>query len=79
MKYNLLKEQEIRRVFDGTVRISAVIYNDAKGRFKDGMRIRTSPVRKLDLASGIAETENTRYELDLHYEIEHPQKVYERR
>lgn len=64
-KYNLLKNWDIHRALDGDVVVVGTIYNDAKGRFEDGTIIRTSTVRNVDFVTGILETRNTLYNLDL--------------
>lgn len=63
MKYNLLKNWSIHRMYDGRYVLMGEIYNDAKERFKDGTHIRTSPLREINFVGGYADTENTLYTL----------------
>lgn len=46
------------------VYVVGYIYNDEKGRFKDGTLIRTSPVKYIDFERKIVETLNSTYYLD---------------
>lgn len=64
MKTNLLKEWMIIMHF-GNVHIVGTIYNDIKGRFKDGTEIRTSKVLKADFVNGVVETMNSVYHLEV--------------
>ena len=64
MKTNLLKDWTIAKYFGSVVFIGKV-YNDIKGRFADGTKIRTSQVLKADFVNGVVETRNSVYHLEL--------------
>lgn len=64
MTTNLLKDWSIVMLF-GKVQIVGTIYNDIKGRFKDGTEIRTSEVLKADFVNGVVETRNSVYHLEV--------------
>lgn len=64
MTTNLLKDWSIVMLF-GKVQIVGTIFNDIKGRFKDGTEIRTSEVLKADFVNGVVETRNSVYHLEV--------------
>jgi hypothetical protein len=64
MKTNLLKDWTIER-WNNSVIIIGKVYNDIKGRFKDGEEIHTSKVLKADFVNGVVETRNSVYHLEL--------------
>lgn len=64
MKTNYLKDWSVVMMF-GRVHIVGTIYNDIKGRFKDGTEIRTSKVLKADFVNGVVETMNSVYHLEV--------------
>lgn len=64
-KPNLLKNWFPRVTYDGGIYFVGVIYNDTKGRFADGSLIHTSMVRRVDFTTGVVETKNSVYNLDL--------------
>lgn len=57
--------------------IYADIYDDEKGRFRDGNPIRTSTIQELNREEGYAQTRNTRYELGEKYVVNDVNKVEE--
>lgn len=65
MEQTLLKNWSIGRVDGGKVVVWGEVHNDTKGRFSNGMFIRTSQVLRVDFTSGIVETKNSIYKLDL--------------
>ena len=64
-KPNLLKNWFPRVTYGGGIYFVGVIYNDTKGRFEDGSHIHTSMVRRVDFTTGVVETMNSVYYLDL--------------
>lgn len=63
MKTNVLKDWTIER-WGNNVVIIGKVYNDIKGRFKDGTEIHTSRVLKADFVNGVIETQNSVYHLE---------------
>ena len=63
MENNLLKNWELKRVGDAVVAWGK-IYNDVKGRFKDGTYIHTSRIFVADLERGLIQTKNSVYKLE---------------
>ena len=63
MENNLLKNWELKRVGDAVVAWGE-IYNDVKGRFKDGTYIHTSRIVVADLERGLIQTKNSVYKLE---------------
>jgi hypothetical protein len=63
MENNLLKNWELKRVGDVVVAWGN-IYNDVKGRFKDGTYIHTSRIVVADLERGLIQTKNSVYKLE---------------
>ena len=64
---NLLKDWKIEK-WGNSVVIIGKVYNDIKGRFKDGTEIHTSKVLKADFVNGVIETRNSVYHLEGKYE-----------
>lgn len=64
LKPNLLKNWEIQKYWDGSMVIRGDIYNDSRGRFKDGTPIRTSKLKYVDFEKLLAKTKNSLYNLD---------------
>lgn len=56
-----LHEWEIYKGYQGGLFVSGKVYNDSKGRFNDGDRIRTSQI--IGVEGDIIITKNTRYKL----------------
>lgn len=65
MKPNLLKDWFITRTITGSIQLHGHIYNDSKGRFADGKAIVTSNLRNIDFETGVANTKNSTYNLDM--------------
>lgn len=61
---NLLKNWTVVTWWDGSVVIRGEIYNDTKGRFKDGTYIHTSRVLFIDFENRVARTLNSIYHLE---------------
>lgn len=59
-----LKKWEIGRTDKGNYFLRGEIYDDEKGRFKDGTPIKTSNLKNIDFEANTAETKNTVYQLD---------------
>ena len=64
MTPNLLKNWTVETYWDGNVVIRGEIYNDEKGRFEDGTKIRTSRVLFIDFENRVARTRNSIYNLE---------------
>ena len=62
METNILKDWTIER-YGNDVIVYGTIYNDLKGRFKDGTKIHTSTVLKANFVEGTIETRNSVYHL----------------
>lgn len=58
-----LENWYIVRCFGRKRQVVGKIYEDGKGRFKDGTMVRTSDIRHLDKATGMLWTQNTTYSL----------------
>lgn len=61
---NYIKNWRIEKV-RGSVIIFGEIYNDIKKRFADGTKIHTSKILKADFISGLVETLNSVYHLEI--------------
>ena len=68
MKTNVLRNWVIRERSDGCYVLEGNIYNDAKGRFKDGARVTTSHLLSINFITHIAVTRNTEYYLGVREE-----------
>ena len=63
MKANVLRNWVVLPRSDGAYVLKGEIFNDAKGRFKDGDGIRTSRLLSINFMTHIAVTKNTEYYL----------------
>lgn len=63
MENNLLKNWRFQRVGNAVVAWGE-IYNDIKGRFKDGTSIHTSRIVVADFERGLIQTKNSVYKLE---------------
>ena len=66
MKENLLSDWRIHQYSETEYCLSGVIFNDSKGRFKDGQHITTSKLLSIDFNNHTAHTENSFYELEVY-------------
>ena len=63
MENCLLKNWQLQRMGDAVVAWGE-IYNDVKGRFKDGTFIQTSRIVVADFERGLIQTKNSVYKLE---------------
>lgn len=64
MVTNYLKNWTIEKI-GGSCVVIGKIYNDIKKRFVDGTKIHTSKILKADFISGLVETLNSVYHLEI--------------
>lgn len=64
MQTNLLKNWVVKEIHKGCV-VEGEIFDDIKKRWKDGTRIHTSRVLKIDFVNGVVETLNSVYHLEV--------------
>jgi hypothetical protein len=65
MLYNILRDWSIHEEADGSYVIEGDLYNDAKERWHDGVRVTTSRLRSVDFVANRASTEHTEYNLGM--------------
>lgn len=63
MSNPVLKNWYVREYVVGVYQVVGDIYNDTKGRFRDGETIQTSKLKSIDFEAGILVTQNTIYTL----------------
>lgn len=68
MKDNVLRNWVVLERSDGHYVLEGNIYNDAKGRFKDGVEIQTSRLLSINFMTHVAVTKNTEYYLGVREE-----------
>ena len=56
-----LRDWNIEHHYSGSVILNGKIYNDEKGRFRDGTFVRTPRLRSVDFEKGVAKTKNSTY------------------
>lgn len=65
MTTNYIKDWKIVKHYNSVI-IFGKIYNDIKKRFPDGTEIHTSKILKADFVSGVVETLNSVYHLEIY-------------
>ena len=68
MRANVLRNWVVLPRSDGAYVLEGEIYNDARGRFKDGSEIKTSRLLSINFMTHVAVTKNTEYYLGVREE-----------
>ena len=70
MKNNVLRNWVVLERSDGCYVLEGNLYNDTKGRFKDGAMVTTSRLLSINFVTHTAKTKNTDYYLGFREEYD---------